>query len=184
MSESGKASEAVFGAGCFWCVEAIFKSLKGISAVESGYSGGRSTNPTYEEVCRGDSQHVEVVKIEFDADVISYEVLLKAFWASHDPTTLNQQGADVGTQYRSVVFYQSEAQKAAAFSEIEIAQNSWKNKIVTAIEPLTNYYSAEDYHQNYFSQNLEQGYCKMVIAPKIAAFRKKFPLLLKDQVED
>lgn len=173
-------TQAVFGAGCFWCVEAVFKSIKGVVSVESGYSGGDESTADYQSVCRGNTDHVEVVKIEFDPNIVGYDVLLRAFWASHDPTTLNRQGADVGTQYRSVVFYQTDEQKKLAEELRDESQVNWENKIVTAIEPLKNYFTAEAYHQDYFALNPEQGFCKMVIAPKLVAFRKKFSEYLRD----
>jgi len=185
MDETIKNSEGLdsmtLGAGCFWCVEAVFQELKGVKKVVSGYMGGKSKNPTYKEVCSGTSGHVEVARIWFDPEVISYDVLLEVFWHSHDPTTLNQQGGDKGEQYRSVIFYHSDEQKDIAEKSLASTDSSglWKNPIVTAIEEASEFYEAEDYHQNYFSQNGSQPYCSFVIAPKIAKFRKEFKHLLK-----
>ncbi len=172
---------ATFGAGCFWCVEAIYQSIKGVAFVESGYAGGHVNNPTYKEVCSGLTGHVEVARIWFDPKVISFEQLLKVFWHVHDPTTLNRQGNDVGEQYRSVVFYHSEDQKAIAEQSLAEtdASHLWDSPIVTAIEPSTSYFAAEDYHQNYFNNNPNQGYCSVVVAPKVRKFKKEFAHLLK-----
>lgn len=172
---------ATFGGGCFWCTEAVFLDVKGVSKVESGYAGGTVKNPTYKEVSTGLTGHAEVIQITFDPKVVSYEVLLEIFWNTHDPTTLNRQGADEGTQYRSVVFYHSEEQKKVAEqykSQLE-ASKVYKNRIVTEISPLTNYYPAEDYHQNYYALNQGQGYCQYVIRPKVEKFRKQFQSKLK-----
>ncbi|MCB9246996.1 MAG: peptide-methionine (S)-S-oxide reductase MsrA [Flavobacteriales bacterium] len=169
------------GAGCFWCVEAIFTDLKGVEKVVSGYMGGRTANPTYKEVCSGTTGHVEVARIWFDPAIISYDQLLEVFWHAHDPTTLNRQGNDVGEQYRSVIFYHNEAQKQAAVDSKDSTDQSglWPDPIVTAIEPAAEFYAAEDYHQNYFANNGSQPYCSFVIAPKVAKFRKEFKHLLK-----
>jgi peptide-methionine (S)-S-oxide reductase len=172
---------ATFGGGCFWCTEAVFLDVKGVSKVESGYAGGTVKNPTYKEVSTGLTGHAEVIQITFDPKVVSYEVLLEIFWNTHDPTTLNRQGADEGTQYRSVVFYHSEEQKKVAEqykSQLE-ASKVYKNRIVTEISPLTNYYPAEDYHQNYYALNQGQGYCQYVIRPKVEKFRKQYQSKLK-----
>ena len=178
---SSNLDTAVFGAGCFWCVEAIFQNLKGVQSVESGYSGGTVENPSYKEVCTGTTGHAEVAKIIFDPSVISYDELLEVFWTTHDPTTLNRQGADVGTQYRSVIFYLNDKQKESAEkSKKEIAPQIWDDPVVTEISPLTNFYIAEDYHQNYYNENPEQSYCKYVINPKLEKFRKKFKEKLKE----
>ncbi|MDX1684886.1 MAG: peptide-methionine (S)-S-oxide reductase MsrA [Saprospiraceae bacterium] len=172
---------ATFGAGCFWCVEAIFQELKGVLKVEAGYSGGHVENPTYRQVCSKNTGHAEVTRIVYDPDVISYEELLEVFWTTHDPTTPNRQGADVGPQYRSVIFYHDDRQKEIALkSKKEVGQPLWEDEIVTEIAPLTNYYVAEDYHQNYYSQNPNQGYCRVVINPKVQKFREKFADKLKD----
>lgn len=172
---------ATFGGGCFWCTEAVFLDVKGVSKVESGYAGGTVKNPTYKEVSTGLTGHAEVIQITYDPKVVTYDVLLEIFWNTHDPTTLNRQGADEGTQYRSVVFYHSEDQKKVADqykSQLE-ASKVYKNRIVTEITPLTNYYPAEDYHQNYYALNQGQGYCQYVIRPKVEKFRKQFQSKLK-----
>lgn len=180
MSE--KTDTAIFGAGCFWCVEAIFQRLKGVESIESGYTGGTVENPTYKQVCTGETGHAEVAKIIFNPDIISYNDLLEVFWTTHDPTTLNQQGADIGTQYRSAVFYLNDEQKMQAEkSKSEIATQIWDGSIVTEITPLKKYYKAEDYHQNYFNQNSDQSYCRFVINPKLEKFRKKFKDKMKDE---
>ena len=180
MSE--KTDTAIFGAGCFWCVEAIFQRLKGVESIESGYTGGTVENPTYKQVCTGETGHAEVTKIIFNPDVISFNDLLEVFWTTHDPTTLNQQGADIGTQYRSAVFYLNDEQKMQAEkSKSEIATQIWDGSIVTEITPLKKYYKAEDYHQNYFNQNSDQSYCRFVINPKLEKFRKKFKDKIKDE---
>lgn len=173
--------EATFGAGCFWCTEAVFLDVKGVTKVESGYSGGTVKNPSYREVCTGLTGHAEVTRITFDPKLVSYSDLLEIFWNTHDPTTLNKQGADEGTQYRSVVFYHNDEQKktAEAYKAQLEASHVFKNKIVTEISPLTNYYPAEDYHQNYYALNGSQPYCQYVIRPKVDKFRKQFKNKLK-----
>ncbi len=180
--ETTDKEEATLGAGCFWCVEAIFQRVKGVLHVESGYSGGTVTNPTYEQITTGRTGHAEVIRLAFDPTIISYEIILEVFWHTHDPTTLNRQGADVGPQYRSVIFYHDEKQKQIAETSKEKTQKSglWDDPIVTEISPLINYYKAENYHQNYFNNNPNAGYCSIVIAPKVAKFKKDFPDLLKD----
>lgn len=172
---------ATFGAGCFWCVEAVFLSLKGVISVESGYSGGHVHNPTYQQVCTGTTNHAEVVQIQYDSKVISFTDLLEVFWKVHDPTTLNRQGGDIGTQYRSVVFYHSEQQrKEAEFYKQKLNDEKvWDDPVVTEISPFTEFYKAEGYHQNYFANNPEQAYCKMVVAPKVEKFKKVFAHKLK-----
>lgn len=177
-----KMSEATFGAGCFWCVEAIFERVKGIISVESGYSGGKVKNPSYREVTTGTTGHAEVTRVVFDPEIVSFEVLLEVFWHTHDPTTLNRQGADVGTQYRSAIFYHNEEQRkiAEASKAKTDASGLWKNPIVTEISPLENYYVAEDYHQDYYNNNPNAGYCSYVIAPKVKKFKKEFGHLLND----
>ena len=166
--------KATFGAGCFWCSEAIFQKLKGVEKVVSGYAGGIIKNPTYLEVCNGLSGYAEVVQITYDPAVISYDELLKVFWETHDPTTLNRQGADVGTQYRSVIFYHTEAQKVTA-EKYKKALNELSDKpIVTEIKEFTGFYPAEEYHQNYYSSNPDYPYCKYVIQPKLEKFEKVF----------
>ncbi len=173
--------KATFGGGCFWCTEAVFLDVKGVSKVESGYSGGKVKDPSYSEVCTGSTGHAEVTQITFDPKVVSYEDLLEIFWNTHDPTTLNRQGADQGTQYRSVVFYHNEEQKKIAeqYKQQLEAAHLFKSPIVTEISPLTNFYVAEDYHQNYFALNPEQGYCQYVIRPKVEKFKKQFSAKLK-----
>lgn len=171
----------VFGAGCFWCIEAIFQDFKGVIAVESGYSNGMVKNPTYKEVCTGKTGCVEVAKITFNPEIISYSQLLEIFWHAHNPTTLNRQGGDVGTQYRSGIYYNSQNQKEIAEKSKLETQNSglWSDAIVTEIEPLSDYSVAEAYHQNYFNNNPDAGYCSMVIAPKVNKIRKLYSHLLK-----
>ncbi len=169
------------GGGCFWCLEAVFDKLKGVLHVESGYAGGTLVNPTYHEVCSGSTGHAEVVQITFDPAVVTFREILEVFFSVHDPTTLNRQGADVGTQYRSVIFYHSEVQRATAealIAELEAA-DVWKSPIVTAVQPFTAFYKAEDYHQNYYAQNQQQPYCRAVIAPKLAKFTQHFVTKLK-----
>ncbi|RJE74497.1 peptide-methionine (S)-S-oxide reductase [Reichenbachiella sp. MSK19-1] len=173
---------ATFGNGCFWCTEAIFQDLKGVSKVESGYSGGQTLDPTYKEVCTGTTGHAEVLQITYDPAVISFDELLEVFWKTHDPTTLNRQGNDVGTQYRSVVFYHSDEQKALAekYKKELNASGAFNDPIVTEITAFDKFYVAEDYHQNYFNLNGSQPYCNFVIKPKVEKFRKVFKDKLKD----
>lgn len=172
---------ATFGGGCFWCTEAIFDDLKGVESVESGYSGGTVPNPSYQLVCTGSTGHAEVNQIIFDPKVISYKQLLEIFFTVHDPTTLNRQGADVGTQYRSVIFYHSEEQKKTAEEVIkETAEKKiWDDPIVTQLVPFQSFYNAEDYHQEYFAHNPFQPYCRVVIAPKVKKFRDHYREMLK-----
>lgn len=172
---------ATFASGCFWCVEAVFQELKGVLSVTSGYTGGKIKNPTYREVCSGLTGHAEACQIIFDPAVISYDELLEAFWASHDPTTLNRQGADQGTQYRSAIFYHNERQKhtAEAYKAKLNSEKAFDKPIVTEISPDVIFYKAEDYHQNYFSQNGDAPYCSYVIVPKLEKFRKVFKDKLK-----
>ncbi len=158
---------ATFGAGCFWCVEAVFERLDGVQSVTAGYAGGTTPNPTYEEVCTGNTGHAEVAQITFDPSKISYEKLLGVFWEAHDPTTLNRQGADVGTQYRSVIFYRDEQQKLAAEKSKQEAAKKFSDPIVTAIQPLDHFYRAENYHQQYFNNHQNAPYCRFVIKPKL-----------------
>lgn len=175
---------ATLAGGCFWCTEAIFRELKGVEKVESGYSGGHTVDPTYEQVCTGTTGHAEAVQITFDPAIISYRALLEVFFATHDPTTLNRQGADVGTQYRSAVFYHSEAQREIALQvirELEAAR-LWPGPIVTEVVPFSRFYRAEEYHQDYFARNPEKGYCRVVIAPKVAKFRERYRTLNLTQV--
>ena len=167
---------ATFGGGCFWCTEAVFQEVKGVHSVVSGYAGGTVEHPTYYQVCSGTTGHAEVIQITFDADVISYAEILEVFWRTHDPTTLNRQGADAGPQYRSVIFYHNDQQHAIAEQvkrDLE-ASGMWRRPIVTEIVPLTNFYAAEDYHQDYYQQNRYQPYCYVVIDPKLKKFRKDF----------
>ena len=164
---------ATYGGGCFWCVEAIFQRLEGVKSVASGYAGGKRDNPTYEEVCAGTTGHAEVIQIEFDPTKISFEDLLDVFWQAHDPTTLNRQGADVGTQYRSIILYHNDRQKEAAEKAKKAAASQFKNPIVTEIVPLTKFYKAERYHQNYFNNNPSAPYCNYVIRPKLDKLLKK-----------
>ena len=172
---------ATLGSGCFWCTEAIFRSLKGVETVESGYSGGKTKNPTYNEVCTGETGHAEVIHITFDPKLISFKELLEVFWETHDPTTLNRQGADSGTQYRSVVFYHSPEQKETAekYKSDLNKENVYNQPVVTEISAFDQFYKAENYHQNYFANNRSQGYCQFVIVPKIEKFRKIFNNKLK-----
>ena len=178
--DMGPTEMATLAAGCFWCIEAIFEELEGVISVESGYMGGHVKNPTYREVCNGHTGHAEVARIVFDPSVISYELILEVFWSTHDPTTLNRQGNDVGTQYRSVIFFHSDEQKEKAFkSRKEVASQLWDDPIVTEIRKAVTYYPAEDYHQNYFALNPNQGYCRVIINPKLQKFRKQFADKLK-----
>lgn len=179
---SGKQLETVtFGAGCFWCVEAQFQMLEGVVKVESGYSGGQVKNPSYKEVCTGNTGHAEVCQVTFDTSKISYEELLYAFWQAHDPTQLNRQGNDIGTQYRSVIFYHSEQQKTLAeeYKKKLNDEKVYSSPVVTEISPFTAFYKAEDYHQNYFNQNGSEPYCQFVVKPKVEKFQKVFKDKLK-----
>ena len=173
MSIQSGNEVATLGGGCFWCTEAIFNELKGVEKVESGYSGGTVPNPTYEQVCTGATGHAEVVQITFDPSVISFKEILQVFFTLHDPTTLNRQGGDVGTQYRSAIFHHNQEQKATAEQVIKETEASgiWNAPIVTQVEPFTAFYKAEEYHQEYFKNNRYQPYCQMVIAPKVAKLR-------------
>jgi peptide-methionine (S)-S-oxide reductase len=177
MGADGYRTEvATFGGGCFWCVEATFEQLRGVERVVSGYSGGHVASPTYQQVCSGTTGHAEVIQIHFDPDEVSYEDLLRVFFTVHDPTTLNRQGHDVGTQYRSAVFYHSPEQKVqaeAVIRELE-EQEVWDSPIVTEVAPFERFYEAEDYHQEYYRNNPNQPYCAVVIAPKVAKFRKAY----------
>ncbi len=169
---TNKTELATLGGGCFWCLEGCFELIPGVKAVTSGYSDGAKENPTYKEVCGGDTGHAEVVQIEFDPAVVSYEKLLETFWMIHDPTTLNRQGHDVGTQYRSIILYHNDAQKAAAEKSKAGAQKELSRPIVTQIVPLKKFWPAEAYHQDYFRNNPEQGYCQMVVRPKVEKVEK------------
>ena len=178
-----KTDTATFAAGCFWCVEAVFQELKGVLSVTSGYTGGKIKNPTYREVCSGLTGHAEACQIIFDPAVITYDELLEAFWSSHDPTTLNRQGADQGTQYRSAIFYHNEDQKklAESYKAKLNAENAFDKPIVTEISQASVFYKAEDYHQNYYDENGNAPYCTFVIAPKLEKFRKVFKDKLKNK---
>lgn len=174
---------AIFGGGCFWCTEAVFKMLKGVSSVLPGYAGGTTDKPTYHQVSEGNTGHVEVVRVEYDPAVVKYEDLLSVFFGSHDPTTLNRQGADVGTQYRSVIFYTTEKQKQDAekmIQDINASSESGK-PIVTTVEMLTKFFEAEDYHKNYYENNQNARYCELVINPKLEKVKQKFAALLIDK---
>ena len=171
---------AILGGGCFWCLEAVYQQLKGVQHVESGYTGGHVNKPTYEQVCNGDTGHAEVVKLTFDPEAISFREILEVFFTIHDPTTLNRQGNDVGTQYRSVIYYDSPAQQDTAKHIIAEMALVWDAPIVTELSPVETYYKAEDYHQNYFQQHPFQGYCAFVVAPKLAKFREVFAEKSKD----
>ena len=166
--------ELIVGGGCFWCTEAAFEVLKGVSDVESGYANGQTPNPTYRDICTGETGHAEVIKITYDDTIITTDTLLDIFFVIHDPTTLNRQGGDRGTQYRSTILYTDDETKAAAEAALEAAQEEYKDPIVTTIEPLDLYYPAEDYHQDYYRQNPMQGYCMAVIPPKLAKLKAKF----------
>ena len=172
---------AILGGGCFWCLEAVFDRLDGVKSVESGYMGGKRDNPTYEQVCSGATGHVEVVRVTFDPKQLSYRDLLDVFFNTHDPTTLNRQGNDVGTQYRSVVFYTSEEQRRTAEQVIAELNTSrqWPNPVVTTVEPATKFFMAEGYHQEYFLNNPNQPYCQFVVAPKVKKFQQKFAKKVK-----
>jgi peptide-methionine (S)-S-oxide reductase len=174
MSQQPATEVAILGGGCFWCTEAVYLEVRGVTRVESGYMGGTAANPTYEQVCAGTTGHAEVVRLEFDPNVIGYRDILEIFFTIHDPTTLNRQGNDVGTQYRSVIFTTSPEQEATARKVIAEMAAVWDGPIVTQIVPEETWYRAEDYHQNYFAQHPLQGYCAFVVAPKVAKFRKTF----------
>jgi peptide-methionine (S)-S-oxide reductase len=179
----GMNEVATLAGGCFWCLEAVFDELKGVVSVESGYSGGKVQNPTYAQVCDGDTGHAEVVQVTFDPQVLSYSDLLTVFFSIHDPTTLNRQGADAGTQYRSAIFYHDQAQKEAAERVIKKIEGAaiWDNPILTEVTPFDKFYLAEDYHQEYFAHNTYQPYCRAIIAPKVSKFRKQFVDRLKKE---
>ena len=170
---TNKTELATFGGGCFWCMEAVFERLPGVKSVTSGFAGGHTANPTYEQVCTGDTGHAEVTQIEFDPAKISYEKLLDVFWQAHDPTTLNRQGVDEGTQYRSIILYHGEAQKLAAEKSKAGAQKNFKHPIITEIVPFTKFYPAENYHQGFYDNNTNYGYCQVVIAPKLEKLERQ-----------
>jgi peptide-methionine (S)-S-oxide reductase len=179
---SGRTAVATLGGGCFWCLEPLYEELQGVEGVVVGYAGGDVPNPSYEQVCSGRTGHAEVVQITFDPNVIAFEDILRVFFTMHDPTTLNRQGADAGTQYRSIVLYHDEPQKATAeriIQEIE-AEGIWDGRIVTQVEPLDTFYRGEEYHQEYFRKNPNAGYCRAVVAPKVSKFRKKYRDRLKE----
>lgn len=179
MTSFGSAAESttkteslVLGGGCFWCIEGAYELIPGVKSVVSGYTGGATKNPTYKDICTGETGHAEVVRIDYDPSQVSLEKLLEFFWVIHDPTTLNRQGPDEGTQYRSAIYYASEAQKAAAEKSRDAAQKQWGGKIVTEIAPLTQFYEAEAYHQDYFRNNPNQGYCRAIVRPKVEKAKK------------
>jgi peptide-methionine (S)-S-oxide reductase len=176
---SSNVQTVTLGAGCFWCVEAVFESIPGVISAVSGYSGGTIKNPGYREVCTGRTGHAEVVQVTFDADIVKLEVILDVFFATHDPTTLNRQGADVGTQYRSAIYFHEESQEAIVEAALRRAQSDWDKPIVTEIKAFDVFYPAEDYHQAYYDLNKEAPYCRAVIAPKMAKFRKDFEAKLR-----
>lgn len=182
MENQSGMETATFGSGCFWCTEAIFLNVEGVGKVESGYEGGKVKNPTYKEVCSGLTGHAEVVRLTFNPNVVSYDQLLEIFWKTHDPTTLNQQGADIGTQYRSVIFYHDEQQrqKAEFYKKRLEEEKAFDKPVVTEISPATTFYKAEDYHQNYYNLNSSAPYCTYVIQPKLEKFKKAFNAILKD----
>jgi peptide-methionine (S)-S-oxide reductase len=181
ITKAHAAETATLGGGCFWCTEAVFTELKGVEKVESGYSGGSLPDPSYEQVCGGDTGHAEVVNVIFDPAVVTYRQILEIFFTVHDPTTLNRQGADVGSQYRSVIFYHDQKQKEVALDVVKEVNASkiWDKPLVTEIVPLSAFYKAEQYHQEYYMRNPRQGYCTIVIAPKVLKFRKKYSAMLK-----
>jgi methionine-S-sulfoxide reductase len=183
LADSAKLEKATFGSGCFWCTEAVFQNLRGVTAVVSGYSGGHVENPSYDDVCNGTTGHAEVIQVTYNPAEISYDELLKVFWQTHDPTTPNQQGHDIGTQYRSAVFYHTDEQRqtAEAYKKQLDAAKTFAKPIVTEITPFKNFYAADKYHQNYFNLNPSQGYCQFVIRPKVEKFNKEFKELLKDK---
>jgi peptide-methionine (S)-S-oxide reductase len=165
--------------GCFWCIEAVYSQMQGVQKVTSGYTNGNTPNPTYKAVCGGDTGYAEAVMVEFDANTVGLEKILEVFWAIHDPTSLNRQGADVGTQYRSGIYYEDEAQKVAIETSLAEVHKMFSQKIVTEIEPLRNWHEAEEYHQNYFAKNPYQGYCQAVVAPKVTKFAQMFKDIIK-----
>ena len=179
MSESN-LQKATLGGGCFWCLEAVYQQVRGVVHVESGYAGGQTLSPDYDSVCSGQTGHAEVVQIEFDADVLTYQKILEIFFAIHDPTTLNRQGNDIGSQYRSVIYAHDQEQRMMAKNIIEqlTQENIFDQPIVTELADLPTYYRAEDYHQNYFNNHPDQGYCAFVVSPKVSKFRKQFSALL------
>ena len=179
MSSATGTEVATLAGGCFWCLDAAYRQIEGVTRVVSGYAGGAVEHPSYEAVCTGRTGHAEAVQVEYDPSTISYEDVLDIFWAIHDPTTLNRQGADVGTQYRSAIFVHDEAQRAAAEHSMAAAQEHWRKPIVTEITPLDVFWPAEEYHQDYFARNPHQGYCQVVIDPKLRKLREKFAARLR-----
>ena len=171
---SGSTERVVLGGGCFWCFDAAYRQIKGVSQVESGYAGGSEVDPTYEQVASGRTGHAEVVRVTFDPSIITYAQILEILWALHDPTTPNRQGADVGPQYRSIILYQSPEQQQAAAASIRAVAKLWPDPVVTELAPLEQFYPAEEYHQNFFAKNPSQGYCQVVINPKLAKLREQF----------
>jgi peptide-methionine (S)-S-oxide reductase len=183
MTQEGRVETATLAGGCFWCLDGAYRDLRGVIGVESGYAGGQTANPTYEQVCTGTTGHAEVVRVTYDPNEITYRDLLEVFFSIHDPTTLNRQGADVGTQYRSAIFYRDEAQREVAeeiVAELE-RDGVFEDPIVTEVSALQAYYPGEDYHQDYYRQNPGQGYCQVVVAPKLAKFRARYATRLKDR---
>jgi peptide-methionine (S)-S-oxide reductase len=183
MTQEGRVETATLAGGCFWCLDGAYRDLRGVIGVESGYAGGQTANPTYEQVCTGTTGHAEVVRVTYDPNEITYRDLLEVFFSIHDPTTLNRQGADVGTQYRSAIFYHDEAQREVAeeiVAELE-RDGVFEDPIVTEVSALKAYYPGEDYHQDYYRQNPGQGYCQVVVAPKLAKFRARYASRLKDR---
>ena len=182
MNTTKELATATFGTGCYWCTEAQFQQLRGVEHVESGFSGGQNDNPTYKQVCSGTTGHAEVINITYDPSVITYDELLSAFWEAHDPTTLNRQGNDIGTQYRSVIFWHNEEQKekAQAYKKKLNEDNVFGKQVVTKIAPFHKFFKAEDYHQNYYNENGSQPYCTCVVKPKLDKFRKVFKDKLKN----
>ncbi|NHH89863.1 peptide-methionine (S)-S-oxide reductase MsrA [Pseudoalteromonas sp. MB47] len=170
---------ATFGGGCFWCIDAAFRRVKGVLNVSSGYAGGEIENPSYQQICTGLTGHAEVVQLDFDCSIVSYNTLLEMFFTLHDATQLNRQGNDVGTQYRSVIYYHNEQQKAESQAMIDALQKQIREPIVTELSPLTNFYPAEQYHQDYYNENPNQGYCSILIAPKLAKFEQYYAAKLK-----
>ncbi len=180
MLDNDQYEKATLGAGCFWCIEAVFQDIIGVQSVVSGYTGGEKPNPTYKDICTGQSGHAEVAQLVYDPEVISFEEILEIFWTTHDPTTLNRQGNDVGTQYRSAIFYHNEKQRQIGEKSMkEFAPTVWNDPIVTEISPLGDFYIAEDYHQNFYKLNPNYGYCRIIINPKIAKLKEKFAHKLK-----
>ncbi|HVW94579.1 MAG TPA: peptide-methionine (S)-S-oxide reductase MsrA [Mucilaginibacter sp.] len=184
IKNDGNIRTITFGNGCFWCTEAIFETLKGVKSLASGYMGGHTENPTYKDVCRGDTGHAEVIRITYDADVISFDELLLVFFKTHDPTTLNRQGGDIGTQYRSAIFYETDEQKQQALAMIKrlTDEQVYDRPIVTEVTPAGKFYKAEDYHQNYFANNPGNPYCAAVIQPKLYKFAKEFTQKIKPEL--